>query len=71
MGLVFLRHAWSRYLAVRDEVTAGLPTRGGRRRSPTPQDFSRKGAMLLRPVARFDHLVALPGGADRAKAIAT
>ena len=69
MGLVFLRHAWSRYLAVRDEVSAGLPTRGGRKRSPTPQDFSRKGAMLLRPAARFDHLVALPGGADRAKAI--
>ena len=69
MGLVFLRHAWSRYLAVGDEVIAGLPTRGGRKRSPTPQDFSRKGAMLLRPEARFDHLVALPGGADRAKAI--
>ena len=69
MGLVFLRHAWSRYLAVRNEIIAGLPSRGGRKRSPTPQDFSRKGAMLLRPGARFDHLVALPGGADRAKAI--
>ena len=69
MGLVFLRHAFSRYLAVRDEITAGLPTRGGKRRAPTPQDFSRKGAMLLRPGARFDRLVALPGGEDRAKAI--
>ena len=26
MGLVFLRHAYSRYLAVRDEIAAGLPT---------------------------------------------
>ena len=69
MGLVFLRHAFSRYLAVRDEITADLPTRGGKRRAPTPQDFSRKGAMLLRPGARFDRLVALPGGEDRAKAI--
>ena len=69
MGLVFLRHAFSRYLAVRDEITAGLPTRGGKRRAPTPQDFSRMGAMLLRPKARFDHLVALPGREDRAKAI--
>ena len=32
MGLVFLRHAYSRYLAVRDEIAAGLPTRGGRTR---------------------------------------
>ena len=69
MGLVFLRHAFSRYLAVRDEITAGLPTRGGRRRAPTPQDFSRMGAMLLRPKARFDRRVALPGGEDRARAI--
>ena len=69
MGLVFLRHAYSRYLAVRDAITAGLPTRGGRKRGVTREDFSQKNAIFLRPEARFDHLVALPDSADRAAAI--
>ena len=71
MGLVFLRHAYSRYLAVKDEVTAGLPTRGGKRRAPAKEDFSQKSAIFLRPEARFDYLVALPDGQDRAGAIIT
>lgn len=29
MGLIFLRHAYSRYLAVKDDVEANLPKRGG------------------------------------------
>ena len=69
MGLVFLRHAYSRYLAVKDEIEAGLPTRGGRKRALTKQDFSRKSAIFLRPEAQFDHLVALPDGEDRTRAI--
>ena len=35
MGLVFLRHAHSRYLNVKVEIVAGLPTRGGN----TPRSF--------------------------------
>ena len=69
MGLVFLRHAYSRYLAVRNGIEAGLPTRGGRKRALTKEDFSQKNALFLRPEAQFDHLVALPDGADRAAAI--
>ena len=69
MGLVFLRHAYSRYLAVKDGIVAGLPTRGGRMRAVTREDFSQKNAIFLRPHAQFDHLVALPDGADRAAAI--
>ena len=69
MGLVFLRHAYSRYLAVKDEIEAGLPTRGGKKRAITKQDFSRKSAIFLRPEAQFDYLVALPDGEDRARAI--
>ena len=30
MGLIFLRHAYSRYLAVKDEVVKSLPSRGGK-----------------------------------------
>lgn len=69
MGLIFLRHAYSRYLAVKDEIEANLPKRGGKVRPLTKEDFSRKSAIFLRPAAQFDHLVSLPDGADRAKAI--
>ena len=69
MGLVFLRHAYRRYLAVAEEAAAGRPTRGGRARPLAKQDFSQRGAIFLRPEAQFDHLVALPDGADRAAAI--
>ena len=69
MGLVFLRHAYSRYLAVKDEIEVGLPIRGGRKRPLTKEDFSQRSAIFLREEAQFDHLVALPDGADRARAI--
>jgi len=69
MGLVFLRHAYSRYLAVKDGIEAVLPKRGGKARALTKEDFSQKSAIFLRPEARFDYLVGLPDSADRAKAV--
>ena len=69
MGLVFLRHAYSRYLAVKDGIEANLPTRGGKTRPITKADFSQKSAIFLQPKAQFDHLVALTDSDDRAKAI--
>lgn len=69
MGLIFLRHAYSRYLRVKTAVEATLPTRGGRRRALTKEDFSTRSAIFLRPEAQFDHLVGLPDSQDRAKAL--
>lgn len=69
MGLIFLRHAYSRYLAVKDGIVGSLPSRGGKTRSVTKEDFSQKGAIFLSPDAQFDHLVALPDSANRAEAI--
>lgn len=69
MGLVFLRHAYSRYLAVKDEIIASLPTRGGKNPELTKKDFSKKSAIFLQPKAQFDYLVALKDSDDRAKAI--
>lgn len=69
MGLVFLRHAYSRYLAVRKEIEPKLPKRGGKPREPRKEDFSQQGAVYLRPEAQFDYLVSLPDSADRARAI--
>jgi len=69
MGLIFLRHAYSRYLAVKDEIEANLPKRGGKTRPLTQEDFSQKSAIYLHPKAQFDYLVSLPDSQDRAKGI--
>ncbi len=69
MGLIFLRHAYSRYLAVKDGIEANLPKRGGKARPLTKEDFSQKGAIFLRPEAQFDYLVSLPDSAKRDRAI--
>ncbi len=69
MGLIFLRHAYSRYLAVKDDIIASLPSRGGKTREVTKEDFSQRGAIYLQPHAQFDTLVGLPDSADRAQAI--
>ncbi len=69
MGLIFLRHAYSRFLRVKSEIEVDLPTRGGKKRALTKEDFSRKGAIFLRDKAQFDYLVERPDGEDRAKAI--
>jgi type I restriction enzyme M protein len=69
MGLVFLRHAYSRFLNVKTEIEASLPTRGGKARDLTKEDFSERSAIFLQPNAQFDHLVGLPDSQDRAKAI--
>ena len=69
MGLIFLRHGYSRFLAVRDDIIASLPTRGGRTRELTKEDFSQKSAIFLREIAQFDYLVALKDSEDRARAL--
>lgn len=71
MGLVFLRHAYSRFLAVKEsiDIDGSLPKRGGKTRPLSKEDFSQKGAIFLQPKAQFDHLVSLPDSSDRAKAI--
>ena len=69
MGLIFLRHAYSRFGTVKAEIELTLPKRGGKVRALTKEDFSQKGAIFLGPEAQFDHLVSLPDSADRAQAI--
>lgn len=69
MGLVFLRHAYSRYLGVKDAIEANLPKRGGKARALTKEDFSQQSAIFLQPKAQFDTLVALTDSDDRARAI--
>lgn len=47
MGLVFLRRAYSRDLAVKDAIEANLPSRGGTTRSLTKEDFRQNSAIFL------------------------
>ncbi len=69
MGLIFLRHAYSRYLGIKPEIEASLPSRGGVTRPLTKEDFSSKGAIFLQGKAQFDYLVNLTEADDRAQAI--
>ena len=46
MGLIFLRHAYSRFLKVKAEMEPSLPRRGGKRRALTKEDFSPEGRDL-------------------------
>lgn len=69
MGLIFLRHAYSRFLRVQDEIKASLPSRGGVTRPLTKEDFSQRGSIFLKPDAQFDRLISIPDGGDRAGGI--
>ncbi|MCR9257687.1 MAG: SAM-dependent methyltransferase [Alphaproteobacteria bacterium] len=69
MGLIFLRHAYSRFLKVRDEIVPTLPSRGGKTRDLTKADFSSRSAIFLRPEAQFDTLVSLPEGQSASAAV--
>jgi len=69
MGLIFLRHAYSRYLGVKVDIEATLPSRGGKTRALTKEDFSGRGAIFLNDAAQFDSLVSLSDADDRAEAI--
>lgn len=71
MGLIFLRHAYSRFLMVKEQIEPTLPKRGGVSMPLKKEHCSQKSAIFLRPEAQFDHLVALPDGADRVKAVIT
>jgi len=69
MGLIFLRHAYSRYLFIKPSIEASLPSRGGQTRPLTKEDFSSKGAIFLKPEAQFEYLVNLKDSDDRAQAV--
>ncbi len=69
MGLIFLRHAYSRFLKVREEIVPTLPSRGGVVRELTKEDFSRRGSIYLQPQAQFETLVSLPEGESAAAAL--
>lgn len=69
LGLIFLRHAYNRFLIVKDKVEPTLPSRGGVKRPLTKNDFLSQKAIFLPEIARFDYLVNLPESKDAGEAI--
>ncbi|MBP9888613.1 MAG: N-6 DNA methylase [Leptospiraceae bacterium] len=70
LGLIFLRHAYNRYLKVRIELEKNLPSHPQRGKRPlTKKDFEEKNSMFLPDKAHFDYLVTLPESADIGEAI--
>ncbi|MBA3321189.1 MAG: type I restriction-modification system subunit M N-terminal domain-containing protein [Pyrinomonadaceae bacterium] len=69
LGLIFLRHAYNRFLVVEQEVIKSLPTRGGITRTMTKDDFAKKSALFLPERSRYDHLLNLSADKDEGKAI--
>lgn len=65
LGLIFLRHAYNRFLTAKTEIEKGLkphPQRGYR--TLTKDDFVHAKAMYLPENARWDYLTNLPEGQD-------
>ncbi|NOT61722.1 MAG: SAM-dependent DNA methyltransferase, partial [Acidobacteria bacterium] len=69
LGLIFLRHAYNRFLVVEAEIKKSLPVRGSQTRAVIKDDFIRKGALFLPDTARYQYLLDLPADQDKGRAI--
>jgi len=69
LGLIFLRHAYNRYLMVESEIIKILPKRQGQTRAITKDDFTKKSALFLNNESKYDYLLQLPGGSKIGQAI--
>lgn len=69
MGLIFLRHAFSRYQRAYEEIIPTLPARGGIVRELRKEDFTSRGAIFLKTRAQFDYLMSLPEGQSASAAL--
>ncbi|MDQ3019000.1 MAG: N-6 DNA methylase [Bacteroidota bacterium] len=69
LGLIFLRHAYNRYLVVAEEIKKVLPRRNEIPREITKDDFKKKSAMFLKKESQYDFLLSLPDGSDIGKAL--
>ena len=70
LGLIFLRHAYNRFLKVKTEVEKNLPVHPQRGIRPlTKKDFEEQNSMFLPEKSQFDYLVSLPESADIGEAI--
>lgn len=69
LGLIFLRHAYNRFLIAKDKIEENLPSRGGVKRPIRKEDFESQSAIFLPEEARYDYLLNLEEGKDIGSAI--
>jgi len=71
LGLIFLRHATTRFNALLPEVEKAVPARaaGALREDRIKLGFQGKAAIYLPETARYDYLAALPAGTNVGEAI--
>lgn len=69
LGIIFLRYAYNRFLIVKEEIEEHLPSRNGKKRPVTKEDFESKSAIFLPEIARYDYLAALEEDKDIGRAI--
>ncbi|WP_159783675.1 HsdM family class I SAM-dependent methyltransferase [Sodalinema gerasimenkoae] len=73
LGLIFLRHATTRFEKVKAEIEPTLPKKrgatDGTKRPIRPSDFGGRGALYLPENARYDYLLNLPETEDLGQAV--
>ena len=70
LGLIFLRHAYNRFIKVKEIVEKDLPVHPQRGKRPlTKKDFEEQNSMFLPEKSQFDYLVSLSESADIGEAI--
>lgn len=71
LGLIFLRHATTRFFALLPDVEKDIPARatGALREERIKLGFQGKAAIYLPETSRYDYLAALPAGATVGEAI--
>ncbi len=69
LGLIFLRHAYNRFLIAKEKIEENLPSRGGIKRSVKKEDFESQSAIFLPEESRYDYLLNLEEGKDIGSAI--
>ena len=71
LGLIFLRHATTRFNALLSDIEKNIPARatGALREDRIKLGFQGKAAIYLPETSRYDHLAALPAGTNVGEAI--
>ena len=65
LGLIFLRHAFNRFLVVKEKIEADLPEVPGRGKRPVKkEDYEKEASIFLPKNARFDYLINLSESED-------
>jgi len=69
LGVIFLRHATNRYQAALQAIQADQAAGKMPNRSLVKGDFIKRRALMLPEIARYDHLLRLPSGANLGAAL--